>query len=87
MDRKTRTTGDMAAERLARVKREFDSYSASIRLTELEAAAVLGQSVNTLKFWRLNKPGKGPAWIKANSSVRYAVGALREFQNRAKQSA
>jgi hypothetical protein len=80
---KTKKTGDLAAERLARVKREIDSYSASVRLTEPEAAAVLGQSPATLKFWRLNAPGRGPTSIKMNGSVRYAVGALREFQSRA----
>jgi hypothetical protein len=79
MNRKTKKAAEL--DRLARVRREFDTYSPSIRLTEPEAAAVLGQSPATLKFWRLNRPGKGPEATKANGSVRYTVEAIRTYQH------
>ena len=68
-----------AAIRRARV--EFDSYSDSVLLTEVETAAVDGLSPYTLKSWRLSGSTKGPAPTYLNGMVRYRVGNIRRWRS------
>jgi predicted DNA-binding transcriptional regulator AlpA len=51
-------------------------------LNEHDAADVLGISVSSLRRWRSERRGHGPAWIKVNgSAVRYSADDLLEYIN------
>ena len=69
---------------IRRVRAEFDTYSDSILLTEIEAAGPTGFSHNTLKFWRVNaseeKPSKGPTPVFLYGQVRYSAGEIRRWR-------
>jgi hypothetical protein len=71
-------------EAVRRVRAEFDSYSDSVALTEIETGAVTGFSPHTLKFWRLNateeKPTKGPKPVYMFGMVKYTVGEIRRWR-------
>ena len=66
-------------EAARRVRREFDTYSDSVLLSEPEGAAVSGDSAFTWKSWRLSRSGKGPDATYLNGQVRYSVGAIRAW--------
>jgi hypothetical protein len=66
-------------EAARRVRREFDTYAGSVLLSELEGAAVSGDSSYTWKSWRLSRSGKGPEWTYLNGQVRYSVAAIRSW--------
>ena len=74
-------------EATRRVRREFDSYSASVLLSEPEGAAVSGDSPYTWKAWRLSRSGKGPEATYLNGQVRYTVGAIRSWLERSASAA
>jgi hypothetical protein len=63
-------------------RNQFDHLADSVLLTEPEAAAVIGYSPATLKWWRAKAPGRGPQPTYANGAVRYAVVAIKEWRNR-----
>jgi predicted DNA-binding transcriptional regulator AlpA len=69
------------AATILRVKREFDLYSDSILLTELEAAAAAGVPANTLKWWRHNEPERAPKpTFLSGFMVRYTTGEIRRWK-------
>jgi hypothetical protein len=72
------------AEAIRRVRAEFDSYSDSIALSEIEASAATGFSSHTLKFWRLSaseeKPTKGPNPTYFRGTVKYTVAEIRRWR-------
>ncbi len=46
-------------------------------LTEREVAEALNVSISSIRRWRLI--GKGPAYVKINSSVRYQISSVEDF--------
>ncbi len=48
-------------------------------VTPAEAAEVLRLQLNTLNFYRCNRPGYGPKFVRVGGRIRYAMGALREY--------
>ena len=68
------------ADALRRVRSEFDSLSPSILLSEPEAAAVTGFAFNTIKFWRLKVPERGPKPTYMCGRVFYSVGEIRRWR-------
>jgi hypothetical protein len=73
----------MRKRRHPSIRCEFDDYADSVMLSETEAGDAVGFSPNTLKAWRLNNPDKAPQWVKVHGSVRYLVGELRKWRDRA----
>jgi predicted DNA-binding transcriptional regulator AlpA len=73
---------EIRAAAARRARDEFDGYADSILLTEREAAAVLGVSHNTLKFWRLTGKEKGPRPVHLHGMVRYEAGEIRRWRSK-----
>ena len=49
-------------------------------VTPVEAAEVLRLKLNTLNFYRCNRPGYGPHFVRVGGRIRYAMGELREYR-------
>ena len=49
-------------------------------ITEIEAAAMLGLSVATLRMWRHR--GRGPTFVRFGRAVRYLTSELDDFVRR-----
>lgn len=48
-------------------------------LDEYEVSDLLGVKVGTLRFWRKQRPGRGPSYVKLGSLVRYGPEDLRKY--------
>lgn len=48
-------------------------------VTPAEAAEVLRLKLNTLNYYRCNRPGYGPRFVRVGGRIRYEMGALREY--------
>jgi hypothetical protein len=58
---------------------DFDQLADSALLNEIETAAILRLSTNTLTGWR-QQPGHALQWLALpNGFIRYTVGAIRAF--------
>ena len=75
MDQRTADQGE-------RIRAQFDHLAGSVLLTETEAAAVIGYSPATLKWWRAKDPERGPQPIYVNGAVRYRVSEIRDWRER-----
>lgn len=62
---------------VANLRDEVDSMRSEPLIDEYEAAERLGLAVPTLRQWRSR--GRGPAFHKLGSSVRYAVADLEAW--------
>ena len=52
-----------------------------VLLTDIEAAEILELSVSTLRRWRCEGRGHGPAWLKMGGNVRYDLRDLEAWLN------
>ena len=67
-------------DRILRTLQTFDKLSASVLITEPEAAAIAGEAANTWKDRRISGEGTpGPRVSYLNAQVRYRVSDLREW--------
>jgi predicted DNA-binding transcriptional regulator AlpA len=54
-------------------------FNDDLLLTEPETAEICGLSHHTLKRWRLQEPGKGPAAMHVHRCVRYRAATVRDW--------
>jgi predicted DNA-binding transcriptional regulator AlpA len=56
-------------------------------LNDVQAAAYLSLSPSTLRRWRSEGRGRGPAWLKLGGRVRYSLADLEAYKDACRYNA